>query len=184
MAIIPSNQFPGQVDNTDPTNYPHGKAQNDSGPSATDGTPWVAVLLNDLWGFLQALLDVASITPSDTPDSVAGGSQYLQAIQQIARNATRYNYGESGSTSASFNSTNHMAYTRFTNAGAITVTMDAPVAPYGDSILIEKGGGDITVNGAGGITIELESGASNVVDVADRTVALISKDATTWKMIV
>lgn len=84
MAIAPKNAFPGKIDLTDLIGYPEGKARDVSTPSALDGTPWVALLLNDLFGFQQALLKAASpqIVPSGSPDKV-GASQYLQALNSI-----------------------------------------------------------------------------------------------------
>lgn len=83
MAIIPTSEFPGQIA-SDPTPYPHGKARNESAVGASDGTPYTANLVNDIWGLLQALLDRAGITPSGTPDQV-GASQYLDAIRAVVR---------------------------------------------------------------------------------------------------
>lgn len=79
MAIDPSASYPTKVDTTDP-GYPLGKARNVSAPGAGDGTPNEAQWLNDLWGFLQALLDHAGAAPSGSPDKV-GSSQYLAALQ-------------------------------------------------------------------------------------------------------
>lgn len=79
MAIIPKSIYPGQTVGSD-SSYPHGKARNDSSPTSTDGTPLEENWVNDLWGFLQGLLGIASITPSGTPDNVTV-SQYRGAIQ-------------------------------------------------------------------------------------------------------
>lgn len=84
MAIAPKNAFPGKIDLTDLIGYPEGKARDVSTPSALDGTPWVALLLNDVFGFQQALLkaSIPPIVPSGSPDKV-GASQYLQALINI-----------------------------------------------------------------------------------------------------
>jgi hypothetical protein len=81
MAINPGSSYPGQIDTTDPA-YPLGKAQNISAPSAGDGTPWEQLLINDQFGFQQALLNAAAIVASGAPDEV-GASQYLQALQAL-----------------------------------------------------------------------------------------------------
>lgn len=80
MAAIPSALYPGQIA-TD-ANYPHGKARNLTVEGDGSGTPFEQAWVNDLWGFQQALLAAAGITPSGTPDRV-GASQYLDAIKAI-----------------------------------------------------------------------------------------------------
>jgi hypothetical protein len=81
MAIIPLTLYPTKIDTTDPA-YPLGKAQNISAPAAGDGTPNDKDWLNDLWGFLQDLLDQGSITASGVPDKV-GTSDYMDAFKAI-----------------------------------------------------------------------------------------------------
>jgi hypothetical protein len=81
MALIPSARYPAQTD-ADP-GYPQGKARNAVTFQDGTGTPLERDWVNDLWGFLQALLSAASITPSGSPDEV-GASEYLDAVQAIA----------------------------------------------------------------------------------------------------
>lgn len=85
MAIIPSVLYPSQVDADGA--YPHGKARNASAYQDGTGTPLEKRWLNDLWGFQQALLAAAELTPSGNPDEV-GASQYLEAVQAVASLAT------------------------------------------------------------------------------------------------
>lgn len=80
MALDPSVRYSGQVDAD--AGYPFGKARNRSTPGDTDGTPWERDLVNDIWGFLQSLLDEASITPSEAPDEV-GASDYFDSLVVI-----------------------------------------------------------------------------------------------------
>lgn len=82
MAINPATQYPGQIAAPTPS-YPYGAAQNITNPGDQSGTPWEKALINDVFGFQQALLAAAGITPSGVPDN-AQASQYLQAVQQIA----------------------------------------------------------------------------------------------------
>jgi hypothetical protein len=86
MAIIPSTDYAGQITTGD-GGYPRGKAKNVSASGAGDGTPLEAGWVNDLWGFFQALLDRAGITPSGDPDEV-GASDYLDAISQLNGGST------------------------------------------------------------------------------------------------
>ncbi|ETR68752.1 MAG: tail fiber protein [Candidatus Magnetoglobus multicellularis str. Araruama] len=61
--------------------FPNTTAQNASGPSATDGTEWVASLINNgLFGWTQFLLSRASITPDEVVESVTS-SQIFTAMQ-------------------------------------------------------------------------------------------------------
>lgn len=82
MAIVPSSKYPAQTLLSDPSGYPYGKARNVVTAGDGSGTPWEADLVNDIFGFLQALLVGAGITPSNTPDKV-GTSQYLDAIAKV-----------------------------------------------------------------------------------------------------
>lgn len=85
MAIDPQSQYPGQVTGSS-AEYPYGSAVNVTAPGAGDGTPWEEVGLNDLWGFHQALLVNAAITPNSAAETVLA-SQYLQAVQVIGQSA-------------------------------------------------------------------------------------------------
>lgn len=90
MAIVPKTKYPSQTLVTDAA-YPHGKARNVVTPGDGTGTPWEADLVNDIFGFQQALLAAAAITPSNLPDKV-GTSQYVDAIKAlIDRVVTREN---------------------------------------------------------------------------------------------
>lgn len=81
MALKLDTEFPGQSTPGD-ANYPQGSARNVSAPGANDGTPLVARLVNDIYGFLQRLLDEASIVPSGDPDTVID-SDYFDALSAI-----------------------------------------------------------------------------------------------------
>lgn len=81
MAISPRTRYPGQITTTDPA-YPQGKAQNETTPNDGTGTPLEKDLVNDIFGFQQALLAAAAITPTGTPDKV-GASQYLDGIRSV-----------------------------------------------------------------------------------------------------
>ncbi len=78
MAINPTLQFPGQIKAATPA-FPYGEARDIVVTGDNTGTPWVAVLLNDIFGFQQALLDLAGIVPSNVSEEV-GASQYLDSL--------------------------------------------------------------------------------------------------------
>lgn len=85
MAINPNTQYPGQVETPD-ANYPYGGAKNETTPStptvpgSLDGTPLEKAMLNDIFGFQQALLTEAAIVPSGNAET-ALASQYLDALK-------------------------------------------------------------------------------------------------------
>jgi len=81
MAIIPNNEYASQVASGD-AGWPLGKAKNVVVSGDGTGTPLDSEWLNDLWGFLQAVLAEAGATASGNPDRV-GASQYLDAIQGL-----------------------------------------------------------------------------------------------------
>jgi len=83
MAINPADLYTGKV--TAPSaDYPLGSARDVTAPGSGDGTPFVASLVNDTWGFYQALLAEATITASGTPET-AVASQYLESLKAITR---------------------------------------------------------------------------------------------------
>lgn len=82
MAISPKNKYPTQIDLTDPTGYPEGKAKNVTVAGDGTGTPLEKDLVNDLFGFQQELLNKSGITPSGIPDKV-GASQYKEALDKL-----------------------------------------------------------------------------------------------------
>ena len=85
MAIDLTQTYPGQVD-TATTEYPLGKARNVTKPGDNAATPFDQAWLNDMWGFQQALLLAAELTPSGAPDT-ATNSQYLDALLDAAQKA-------------------------------------------------------------------------------------------------
>lgn len=102
MAIIPESQYPGKITPAS-AEYPYGQARNITLPGDGTGTPWEAALVNDLFGFQQALLTQASIVPTGDPEEV-GASQYLEALQRLGvflyDSARGYNTGETVRTDA------------------------------------------------------------------------------------
>lgn len=65
--------------NTNGLAFPDTLAVNASGPSATDGTEFVKGFIDDIWGWFQAMLDYASLTPTGVSEG-PGASQMLEAI--------------------------------------------------------------------------------------------------------
>lgn len=132
MALIPENAFPGKITAAS-VDYPLGSARDVVTPGDGLGTPWKAELLNDVWGFLQALLVDGSVTPSGFPDT-AVASDYLTALQTVAASYAGTGLVVKGSQA-------------FTASGSFVI-------PAGTSLLIAVakggggGGGNGTQNGA------------------------------------
>lgn len=78
MAISPEQQYPDKITPAS-LDYPQGQARNVTTPGDGTGTPLEQAWVNDVFGFQQALLAQASITPSGQPDT-ARNSQYLDAL--------------------------------------------------------------------------------------------------------
>jgi hypothetical protein len=82
MAINPYVSYPTQI--TAPSaSYPYGGPQNITTSYDGTGTPWDEDLIGDIFGFQQAVLSEADITPSGSPET-AVTSQYLQGLKVIA----------------------------------------------------------------------------------------------------
>ena len=65
--------------NTNGLTFPDTLSINASGPSATDGTEFVKGMIDDIWGWYQAMLDYAGLSPSGVSEG-PGASQMLEAI--------------------------------------------------------------------------------------------------------
>lgn len=63
--------------------YPYGSSQDETVSGANDGTPYIEIRANDVFGMQQSLLASAAIVPSGTADT-ALLSQYVQSIVEIA----------------------------------------------------------------------------------------------------
>lgn len=80
--LIPSTRYSGQTDTPGAT-YPHGKARNAGSFQDGTGTPLEKDWINDLWGWMQALVGRAGITPSGDADT-ATASDLADAVEVIA----------------------------------------------------------------------------------------------------
>lgn len=81
MALVPETRFVGKIAPAS-ADYPYGAARNVTTPGDETGTPLVADLVNDVFGFQQALLAAGGVVPSGVPDT-ALTSQYLDALGRI-----------------------------------------------------------------------------------------------------
>lgn len=62
--------------------YPNVVSINCSGPSTTDGTPYIKAYIDNGFGFKQAIMNHAGLTPNGVAEA-DGASQLLTAIQDI-----------------------------------------------------------------------------------------------------
>lgn len=65
--------------NTDGSAFPDTQAVNVSAPGAGDGTEFIALMVNDIWGRAQALMDYAGLTPDGVTEA-PGTAQIIEAI--------------------------------------------------------------------------------------------------------
>ena len=134
MAISPKTKYPGQTDiTTDPAGYPEGAAQNITTTGDGTGTPFEKDWVNDWFGFSQAVLDLAGVSPSGTPEKV-GASQLLDALTANA---------SAGRMTA--NTT--LNFTSSMTAAQIQVLIDAvPRNLNGYTLTLQFGDGTYTLN--------------------------------------
>ena len=87
--LLPENS--GRITAAD-ANYDYGSAKDDSTGSTGDGTPIKKALMNDRYGFEQAILKAAGIVPSGNAETQLI-SEYLQGIVEIA-SGRAFNYDD------------------------------------------------------------------------------------------
>lgn len=73
--LNPNSKWPTQTA-APSADYPYGSAQNITTPGDGTGTPFVADLVDDWFGFQQELVQRAGITPSGNPDHAADSDVY------------------------------------------------------------------------------------------------------------
>jgi len=61
--------------------FPNYTGKNATGAGATDGTPFVAAFIDDIWGRFQALMDRADLTPNAITES-ASASQHIDSLKK------------------------------------------------------------------------------------------------------
>lgn len=154
--IVPSSKYPGQIDVSDLTNYPQGKARNRSASGATDGTPAEKAWLNDLWGWMQALVGNAGIAPSNTPDT-AVASQLFDAVT-LAKSYGAYQI----TASVAKNANQAFPLTLLYQKGGYTLASDVVTVPAAGRYLMRVAGTvqstDTTTGLAMGTLIKAASG--------------------------
>lgn len=69
------------ISNTSGT-FPNVVSQDSSGPTLRDGTPMTSVVVNDIWGAFQAILNTAGTTPSGAAE-IATASDLLDSIRKV-----------------------------------------------------------------------------------------------------
>lgn len=85
MAIRPDTKYSGQIDTSDSTNYPYGKARNVTTSGDGTGTPLEKDWLNDWWGFVQHLFDETSSVPSGNVDTAVSSQIYDTLLKILKR---------------------------------------------------------------------------------------------------
>lgn len=165
--LILTVRYPAQID-IDPA-YPQGKARNSGSFQDGTGTPLEADWLNDIWGFHQALVAAAGITPSGDPDEV-GASDLLDAVRSVATTTTSERHLRG------------LMQMRAVNLDGVTPTTNANMAAIrsaSNDTLIVKGGtngvfrlGDIEVVSLNGVSSGLTSAIAIAHNGTNRYVAV------------
>ena len=94
MALNPKVTYPTQTTAVTAAR-PLGGAQDVTVSGDGTGTPWTALVLNDIWGFLHGILVAAGITPTGTADT-ADASQYLTGVTSLSGYANVKVFGATG----------------------------------------------------------------------------------------
>jgi hypothetical protein len=128
--------------NTDGNSYPDTAAVNSSGPGTTDGTEFVKAMIDDAWGFNQALLNYTDDTPNGSSEA-DGASQRLDSILKIVANITTI----STTSSHTVEEWNKHGIIVATGSG-ITITLSAGTgADQSNRVLVyNQSGGLVSVN--------------------------------------
>lgn len=147
-------------------NYTYGSAKDDTTGTTGDGTPIKKAILNDTYGFQQALLRAAGIVPTGNAETQIA-SQYMQAVVELA-SGRAFNYDDSGAADA------YILDLRANQQGvaAYFEGMVARFAPANTS----TGPSTVNVNGLGVVTIRQPGGLIDVTAgdlIAGQTTALI-----------
>jgi hypothetical protein len=95
MAINPSTNgnMSGRITAPD-ADYTYGSSKDETGAGAGDGTPYFKGRANDLFGWQQALLRLASIVPTGDAETQLA-SQYVQSMIELSAGRA-ISYDESG----------------------------------------------------------------------------------------
>jgi hypothetical protein len=80
MAIRPEDVLTNF--NAADANYPEGSFKDASTPSSLDGSELIKIWVNDIYGFLQKLIDIAGITPNGVSDTVLV-SDYIKCLSNM-----------------------------------------------------------------------------------------------------
>jgi hypothetical protein len=99
MALQPNTEFPGQSAAPD-ANYPGGSAVNVSTAGAGDGFPLFDTWVNDIFGFLQSLIEGTGAVFDNVPDT-AIASQYMLAVCELAMGRAGF-YTDTGASPTSY----------------------------------------------------------------------------------
>ena len=104
MAIDLTTVYPStNIDTSDPTNYPWGKAKNETFDGAKDYFPLEKTWVNEIFGFFAAILYYyVPDTPDGTPET-AVSSQYLTKLNSMPVSVSRLADGSTSLPSSTIN---------------------------------------------------------------------------------
>jgi hypothetical protein len=183
MAINKNTVYGTRVDNSDPE-YQYGKAINIVGAVQGTGTPYEEDLINEDFGFQEALLKNSNQTPSGNVEN-RSASQYYQAVQESAGGrATTFKIA-AGSNSNSVTLEPFQSYQQ--EPGQL---FEGMVVKFKKTLAINAGA-SLTIQGSGVGSITINSSTNmdetNLVEGTDTFVELMLVDyqqpSQNWKVI-
>ena len=169
------------IDTTDPTKYPEGQIRNNNGSG--NGTPVNTETYGDLHQFFAALLRIAGIAASGTPENATNGYQYLLAAKKILANRYGAIYTHNGAAPFSVPSTENalVIVTDVSSPGTFTLE-ESTSSPYNnlDTVkLINKHSGSIVIDPEGSDTIDGVAGGYNIL-VGNKVELTLDKANANW----
>ena len=169
--------------NTDGNSFPDTAAVNSSGPGTTDGTEFIKAMIDDLWGFNQALLNFTDDTPNGSSEA-DGASQRLDSILKICANTASI----SATTTYTVEEWNKRGVLLL-QAGVVTVTLAAGTGCNETNrlLVVNVTGGSVNVDyGSGVLILEDDepvefyySTASTDFEVISKKLSLVTGGAAT-----
>ena len=190
MAIILEDEYPGRVSPAT-ENYPLGSPRNNDAGRGT-GTLFDAEMFKDIFGFFQALITKAGITPSGVPDTALASDYYdsLPGLIDSGTNANgsyvRFSDGtqlHSGKISVTCDTA---AENLFGSTSGTTYVGDSGLIPYSakfdgaPSLVVGANGSGVGFGGkagvvSGGVSYSATAHSQNLNDVVELGVHAIGR---------
>jgi hypothetical protein len=179
MAINPEARYAGKIAPSS-LDYPYGSARNIASPGDGTGTPWEAALVNDIFGFQQALLSLAGVTPSGNPDK-ATASQYFEALWTLLNlRAITYNLTSDANYTLTADQNLYKSVTITDTGGVLTAGRDIIVDNIGKTLVfVNSTAQTLRVKPLSGAGVLVPAGASSMLVSTGAAVGLLTTSTPT-----